>query len=1264
MKLTNTGLRRLAAALLLGALCRVATATPVIIPDFSFEKEILADGTTGGVGTNWVASGNGGFYTLNSTDTDFLGTTGDTNSLPAPADGTNCFVIGLSHPGYCWQDLGLLQSNTTYTLTVAIGASLVTPGGVGQIALVNGVNAFGKILATTTVDSSVLVPGTFADSTLVFTTGQHVSGHLTVLLEGDYGTQIIFDNVRLDATPTPNLASALPVTASPGTNVFIGTTVTLSEDPAGLAPFHYHWWSDNGTGSTFTAIPGATAATYAVNTSAFSPGLGVQYQVVVTNSLGSSTSAPVLITATEGAPILVRDILPTTGSDMVGSSMTFTALMDGTRPLSFQWQADTGSGAVNIPNATNATLTLSNLQLTDSGTYYLVASNALGITYSSGSIFYVNDTPTPTNNVDVYVATQLGFGGATFFTPTWSLPATNLISGLSPSSVGVGSFSLGASGTPPVLTDGSAGAFVPAGNGSLDLVTCGTVGSGAGSTITYTLPASSTGYDLTNITVFGGWSDAGRDQQRYAVLYSTVASPTNFNQLVSVNFNPTNPASAQSATRATIVAPDGSAMAKNVAALKFDFSVLDQGVENGFAGYSEIEVFGVRSAPAPVVSQNTIPVTGSDVVGSSVTFVAAFGSSTPVTYQWRVDRGSGPVPIPGATNTTLTLTNLQLSDTASPGYSLQAVNSSGSATTSASSFVVNPLPAPDGNGIIAAPANQTGSGSTFTPTWTITPGSLIAGQLPTGQSTGNFALEGAGGLPVLTDGQFGFVGSGNNSTMATAGSGGVGKTITYTLTGSASGYDITNIVTYGGWSDGGRDKQAYTVSYSTVANPTVFTQLTSASYNPALPGSVPTTDRVTLFASAGGAFVSNVSRIMFDFSTPAGENGYQGYAELAVFGTPSAAITIPPVVSVDTLPITAADVVGSSVTYVAVIAGNSPISYQWQKDTGTGPVNVPGANGPTLTLSNLQLSDSATPGYSLIASNALGVATTTPRPLTVNPAPTPANSLVTSIATQTGTGIDTFSPTWKVSAGSLISGLAPSAVGTGNFSADSGSGKVAVLTDGKFGNINPPGLGSPSMVTCGTGAGGQSVTYTLPANANGYSLSNIVIYGGWSDAGRDQQHYTISYSTAANPGTFVTLGSVNYNPSLPGTVQSAVRVTITPASAPFLASSVSQLRVNFTNPTGENGYSGYGEIDLFGVATPAPHPTINAPYAANGNLILAGTGGTPGTGYTWLSTTNLNNPLAAWSTNSTGVFDSSGAFSNAVPITATSAALFYSLRIP
>jgi hypothetical protein len=129
--------------------------------------------------------------------------------------------------------------------------------------------------------------------------------------------------------------------------------------------------------------------------------------------------------------------------------------------------------------------------------------------------------------------------------------------------------------------------------------------------------------------------------------------------------------------------------------------------------------------------------------------------------------------------------------------------------------------------------------------------------------------------------------------------------------------------------------------------------------------------------------------------------------------------------------------------------------------------------------------------------------------------------------------------------------------------------------------------------------------------------------------------------------------------------ETVVRTTFTPAVG-ALANNVYAIEVDFTHPPFvPNNHSGYSEISVFGSpsgALPATAPVVGKPTVSGGNLILMGMGGTPGAGYTWLSTTNLSAPII-WTTNSAGTLDGTGAFSNSIPIGVTPAS-FFRLRIP
>ncbi len=186
-------------------------------------------------------------------------------------------------------------------------------------------------------------------------------------------------------------------------------------------------------------------------------------------------------------------------------------------------------------------------------------------------------------------------------------------------------------------------------------------------------------------------------------------------------------------------------------------------------------------------------------------------------------------------------------------------------------------------------------------------------------------------------------------------------------------------------------------------------------------------------------------------------------------------------------------------------------------------------------------------------------------------------SVETDIAPAGGSGFYTPAfPSGGPSSTDIINGLLPSAQ-FGNFTRETSAGVVA-LTNGTvqtaYGNQTADSL----HAAYATGGDGEFVTYALSGI---YNLTSIVIYGGWNDAGRDQQRYDVLTSADAG-ATFTPLGSIDINPGLQGTDVTPVsnRVAFTDDSGSNLATGVTHVRVNFLAV--ENGYTGYSEIDIFG----------------------------------------------------------------------------------
>ena len=71
---------------------------------------------------------------------------------------------------------------------------------------------------------------------------------------------------------------------------------------------------------------------------------------------------------------------------VVGGTVTFSVTASGTPPLSYQWKFD----GTNISGATNTTLVLTNVQLSQAGTYAVLVTNHYGSTNSASALLTVN----------------------------------------------------------------------------------------------------------------------------------------------------------------------------------------------------------------------------------------------------------------------------------------------------------------------------------------------------------------------------------------------------------------------------------------------------------------------------------------------------------------------------------------------------------------------------------------------------------------------------------------------------------------------------------------------------------------------------------------------------------------------------------------------------------------------------------------------------------------------------------------------------------
>ena len=171
-------------------------------------------------------------------------------------------------------------------------------------------------------------------------------------------------------TLTVNVPAAITVPPSSLT-VTQWQTATFSVEAVGTPTLNYQWYLNGvslGNNYKTATISGP------VNTNSAG-----SYTVVVNNSYGYATSAPVTLTVLVPAQISSQ---PTNQAVTLGQSATFSVIGFGDAPLKYQWSFN----GADVVGATNPSLVLNNLQTNQAGNY------AVRITNNWGSVTSTNAT--------------------------------------------------------------------------------------------------------------------------------------------------------------------------------------------------------------------------------------------------------------------------------------------------------------------------------------------------------------------------------------------------------------------------------------------------------------------------------------------------------------------------------------------------------------------------------------------------------------------------------------------------------------------------------------------------------------------------------------------------------------------------------------------------------------------------------------------------------------------------------------------------------
>ncbi len=211
--------------------------------------------------------------------------------------------------------------------------------------------------------------------------------------------QAVFTNSQGHVTTTAAALTVLTtptITTNPTSQIIpSGQTVILTAAAGGNPTPTVQWQVSTNGGTSFAAIPGATATTYSFAVTAVQN--GNKYQAVFTNSQGHATTTPATLTVLISPTITTN---PTSQSIPSGQTVTLTAAAGGNPTPTVQWQVSTNGGTsfAAIAGATSTTYSFAVTAAQNGNKYQAVFTNSQGHATTTPATLTVLTTPTITTN--------------------------------------------------------------------------------------------------------------------------------------------------------------------------------------------------------------------------------------------------------------------------------------------------------------------------------------------------------------------------------------------------------------------------------------------------------------------------------------------------------------------------------------------------------------------------------------------------------------------------------------------------------------------------------------------------------------------------------------------------------------------------------------------------------------------------------------------------------------------------------------------------
>lgn len=398
-----------------------------------------------------------------------------------------------------------------------------------------------------------------------------------------------------------------------------GVDIVLNGSSLGLVnTAGFGGWTDFTIGSGFVA--GVNTLDFIVSNAPATP-----------NPTGLRVEMTGLVEVPDEAPRFITQ--PVGGTFVEGENVSLSVWVDGTTPLSYQWQRD----GEDIPGATQDTLPLDGITVAQAGDYAVLVSNSAGETLSD------------TASIDVFgripglYNTGVNDDGSVMFDGDWDLHYVLVVNPQVPAY------------PEPVVQDSLAfpivgGPWVANSATSLWIGPDFNTSAAAAGEYVYELEMDLAGFDPGTAFITGAWATDDDAELLLNGLATGIVNTGNFGTLTPFRLD--------------------TGILSGINKLQFR-------VQNTEVGYTGLRVENLRGGARTGAAVDdpriaTQPVGSLGLTGDSLSLNVLTDGTQPITYQWERN-GSA---LPGATTATLTLADLALDDAGD--YTVLVTNSKGS----------------------------------------------------------------------------------------------------------------------------------------------------------------------------------------------------------------------------------------------------------------------------------------------------------------------------------------------------------------------------------------------------------------------------------------------------------------------------------------------------------------------------------------------------------------------------------------------------------